>query len=171
MTPEASVERLARILETRSDFSENDAYVAMAEAGIPPSVADRAYKFTQIAWCRVLLDGLGIRFAPDFRCLNRVGDVIEAGMLANEPYFAAAMRLAPQFARAPGFAKLAMMAAEFSAVNQALLAGSKAENLVTATHSIFLEEATPAGLDKARLQLKGNVSAAHSPKKPWWRFW
>ena len=38
------------IVAPRAEFSEDDVYAAMAAAGIPAAVADRAYKFTQTAW-------------------------------------------------------------------------------------------------------------------------
>jgi hypothetical protein len=154
----------------------------MAEAGIPDPVADRAFKFTQIAWGRVFLDGLGVQFSPDYLCFNGAGEVIESGPLAEQPYFAAAMGLARRYARSPGFPKFALMAADVNAVNNALHAGSRPENLVLGPAALFLEAATPAGIDKARRLLAQRASAASRSggagarepapaKKPWWRFW
>ena len=65
MTPDAAVDRLAKILDTRGELEEEAIYRAMSDTGIHPPVADRAFKFTQIAWGRVLLDGSGITFSPD----------------------------------------------------------------------------------------------------------
>jgi hypothetical protein len=173
VTPEAAVTRLAEIIATRDDFTENDLYAAMADAGIPAPVADRAYKFTQTAWGRVFLDGIGVRFSNDYLCFNGAGDVIESGLLADQPYFSAAMRLAPQYARSPGFPRFALMSADVNAVNGALKSGSKPENLVMGPAALFMEAATPAGIAKARDILTGWVSASKqvTDKKPWWRFW
>jgi hypothetical protein len=150
VAPDAAVARLADIIAARTDFTEDDLYAAMADSGVPDAVADRAYKFTQIAWGRVFLDGLGVNFGADYLCFNGEGDVIESGRLDDEPYFTAAMRLAPQYARSPGFPKFAVMSADVAVVNDALRAGSKPENLVTGPAALFLEAATPAGIDKAR---------------------
>ncbi len=182
MTPEAAVARLAEIIATRAEFSEDDLYAAMADAGIPDPVADRAFKFTQAAWGRVFLEGVGVRPAPDYVCFNGAGDVIESGRLADQPYFAAALALAPTYARSPGFAKFALMSADVNAVNNALHAGSRPENLVLGPTALFMEPATPAGIDKAQRLLAERAAASTkasrpgsgtqaSAAKPWWRFW
>jgi hypothetical protein len=180
MIPEAAVARLAEILAAQAEFSENDVYAAMAEAGIPDDVADRAYKFTQMAWGRAFLDDLGVKFAPDYVCFNGAGDVVESGLLAEQPYFVAAMSLVGQYAQSPGFPRLALMSSDVNAVNSALQAGSKAENLVMAPAGLFVEAATPEGIEKARKFLAQRVEArskaaaareSASAKKPWWRFW
>ncbi len=90
MTPRAAVARLVELIDTDADFMEEDVYAAMAQAGVPASTADRAFKFTQIAFGRVFLDGMGIRFPPDYLCFNAAGDVIESGLLAEQPFFVAA---------------------------------------------------------------------------------
>src|SRR5690349_20066983 len=56
------------------------------------AVADRAYKFAQIVWGRAFLAGLGARLSPDYLGFNSAGEVIEAGRLEEEAYFAAASR-------------------------------------------------------------------------------
>ncbi len=181
MTPEVAVTRLAEIIASRAEFSEDDLYAAMADAGIPDGVADRAYKFTQTAWGRVFLDGLGIQFATDYLCFDGAGDVIESGNLADQPYYATAIRLVPQYTASPGFAKFALMSSDVSAVNSALNAGSKPEDLVTGPAAFFVEPPTSAGMEKARQLLskrmaKGEQSTSTTSqqpadRKPWWRFW
>ena len=59
-----SYTRLFDIIAARIDFTEDTVYAAMGEAGVPRPVADRAYKFTQIACGRALLGGLGVRLSP-----------------------------------------------------------------------------------------------------------
>lgn len=156
-TPQAAVTRLVDAIAARPEFTEDEVYAAMANAGIPEPVADRAYKFTQVAWGRVLLDGLGINFAPDYLCFNGAGDVIESGQLSEEPYFAAAMAAAKQHPPPAGLPRMALKSADVSAVNSALHAGSKPENLVMSPAALFLEAATPAGIEKARQTLSQHV--------------
>lgn len=181
MAPEAAVTRLAEIIAARAEFTEDDIYAAMAAAGIPDPVADRAYKFTQTAWGRGFLDGMGVQFGTDYLYFNAAGEVIESGELADQPYYAAAVRLLPQFARSPGFQSFVLMSADVNTVNSALRAGSKPENLVTGPAAFFMEAPTPAGMAKAQRLLserastvKRGSSGARQPaadKKPWWRFW
>jgi hypothetical protein len=154
----------------------------MAEAGIPAAVADRAYKFTQIAWGRVFLDGLGMQFSSEYLCFDGEGNVVESGLLAEQPYFVAALGLVKQYAGTPGFLRFALMSADVNAVNNALKAGSKPENLVMGSAALFLGATTPAGIDKARQLLSRRAaspdnasssgpSASAPGGKPWWRFW
>lgn len=183
MAPEEAVARLAEIVAARAEFSEDDIYAAMTEAGIPDPVADRAYKFTQTAWGRASLAGRGVQFSPDYFCFDRRGEVVESGLLAEQPYFMAAVELARRYAQSPGFARLAQMSADASAVNSALGAGSKPENLSLGPAALFVESPTPAGIDKAQQLLarhaathpargpKRRAVAAASGDKPWWQFW
>lgn len=178
MTPEETVAHLASILGARAEFSADDIYADMETAGIPAAVADRAYKFTQIAWGQAFLANLGVTFASNYFCFNSAGEVTESGLLKHEPFFCAAMEVAKQ-ARTPGFARLAAMSADVSAVNAALHAGSRPENLVTDAPAVFLGAPTPDGISKARRflaawrgsQAKRVPAESSSPSKPWWRLW
>jgi len=86
MTPAAAVEQVAAIVAPRAHFTENDVYARLAEARIPTRVADLAYKSTQLAWGRTVLDGLGIHFSDEYFCLNAAGEIVESGRLAKQPY-------------------------------------------------------------------------------------
>jgi hypothetical protein len=150
VTPESAVAQLAEIVAPRLEYSEGEVYAALADAGVPDTLAGRAYKFTQIAWGRTFLDGLGITFSTEYVCFNATGEVVESGRLADEPCFAAASLLAKRYAHTPGFVRLAVMSEEVVAVNQALNAGSKPENLVLTPAFLFLEAPTPEGMENAR---------------------
>ena len=171
MTPEAAVARLAEIVAKSGDFTEDDIYASLAKAGVPDASADRAYKFTQTAWGRAVLAGKGVRFPPDYLCFDGRGEVIESGQLAQEPYFVAAMRLAPQYAKSPGFSRLVRMSADFGAVNSALQRGSKPGNLAMGPAAFFLEAATPEGVARAQKALAERAASARrgggsGPAKP-----
>jgi hypothetical protein len=84
--PEAAVAQLTEAIAAHTEFTEDDLYAAMAKAGIPVPAADRAFKFTQIAWGQHFLAGLGdVKLAPDYWCFNGAGDVIESGLLSAQP--------------------------------------------------------------------------------------
>jgi hypothetical protein len=180
MTPEQAVTCLAETVTQRVEFSENDIYEALSQAGIPDHLADRAYKFTQCAWGRVLLDGMGIRFSPDFLLFDKYGKVVESGRLADEPNFVVASRLADRHKGTPGFRRLVLMSADFHAVNAALNAGSHPENLVMSPMAAFIEKPLLAALGRVQETLADHCRKAsntiatdmHPPKEtPWWRFW
>lgn len=140
----------------------------MAAANVPDRDADLAYKFTQAAWGRTLLDGMEIKFADDYYCLDGNGEVVDSGKLADEPHFSAAIRLGKRHEAQPGFKRLAAMSADFHAVNKALNAGSHPENLVTAPLVFFLEPPSEAGMAKAHrlisdLLTRQNSVASQSP--------
>lgn len=126
----------------------------MDTAGVPRSEADRAYKFAQIACGRMLLDGLGIRFAKEYFCFDANGGIAESGEIANEPYFVAAQQIAtPARLGAPSFNRFALMAADVHAINELLNRGSKPENLITSPAFVFLEAPTEAGLQNAQREI------------------
>jgi hypothetical protein len=165
VAPETAVAWLADILAGWGDFTEDDAYAALAEAGVPDAVADRAYKFTQIAWGRDLLAGLGIQFAPEYIWLNGAGEVVDSGLLADEPCFATAARLAQRYRGAPGFIRLATMSADVNVVNSALNRGSKPENLATVPPCLFTEAPTEAGMANARKAIAEHLAALRGKPK------
>ncbi|HEV3444731.1 MAG TPA: DUF6348 family protein [Gemmataceae bacterium] len=181
MNPEGAVALLAGIVAGRHEFSEDEIYAAMAHAGVPSALADRAYKFTQVAWARALLARLGVRFSPEYVCFNASGRVVESGRLVDEPFFAAASRLAERYAAAPGFKRLTLMSADVNALNSALQTGAKPEDLVSAPAFLFLEAPTAAGMENAQRVIAQHMassprsSAPAKPepalRKPWWRFW
>ena len=129
MTPEQTVQSLAGILERHGAFFEDDVYAEMERIGIPARDADRAYKFSQIACGRVLLDAIVARFAEEYFCLNASGEIIESGRIEREPFFAAAQALVAT-RRAKWVARLGAMSADLAAINELLKRGSKPGNLV-----------------------------------------
>jgi hypothetical protein len=162
MTPEAVVAHLANLVATEDEFTEDTLYTAMSEDGIPDDLADLAFKFTQVAWGRVYLEGLGVRFSPDYLCFNGKGEVVESGHLVDQPHYAAAMRLAPRYRDAGGFARFALMSADVNAVNQALHAGSEPAHLVMSPAAFFLETPNDAAMAKAQKVLAEKAkSTAH----------
>lgn len=122
----------------------------MTALRIPEAVADRSYKFTQAAWARSAFEGMGVAFSPEYLCLDAEGEIVEAGRLADEPYFAAAKLLAPTVARTPGFSQLAISSSHAHAIHRALTSGSNPRDLKTGPLAIFLEVPTEAGLARAR---------------------
>jgi hypothetical protein len=172
MTPDETVQRLAQILEGLPAFTEDDVYSAMEAAGIPATDADHAYKFTQIACGRLLLEGLVGRFSNDYSWLNSSGEVVESGQLKDEPYFAAATALV---SRQPGhwIGQLGAMSADFAAVNEALTKGSEPGDLETGPVVLFRKNPTASGLEEKANQLIEMLLKvpAPAPRKPWWQFW
>jgi hypothetical protein len=161
-----AVGRLAATVGARHEFGEDDLYKTLAAAGVPRSAADRAVKFTQTAWAREILAGMGMQFGTQFFWFDAAGEVVESGTLAADPYYAEAVRLAPRYAASPGFVRFAMMSADLRSVNSALHAGSKPEDLVLGPAAYFTEPPTDAGLERVhRFQAERAKATAH-PERP-----
>ena len=153
MTPETAVTLLAQLIASREAFTEDEAYDAMERAGIPPGLADRAFKLLQVAWGRAFLAPMGVRFAAEYLWFDGKGNVAEEGLLADDPFFVAGEALARQYGRHPGFRQMAQMSADVSAVNQALENGSKADDLETGPAGFLLENVSAAGMKKVHEEL------------------
>jgi len=172
--PEIAVSKLAAIVAEKREFSEDEIYSAMSSESIPSAVADRAFKFTQIAWGRALLDGIGVQFSPEYFCFNASGEVTESGRLEEEPYYFAALALVPQNIKSAGFQRLALMSADVHAVNQLLNKGSDPKNIITTPAYLFLEAPTEVGIKKAEqviAEYMASLKKVRPVQKPWWRFW
>ena len=91
---------------------------------------------------------------------------MEEGKLADEPHFAVAMELMTS----PPPKRLALTSSDVNAVNAALHAGSRPENLSTGPAIIFLEEPTAEGLARGKRELDARLGKKNG-RKPWWRFW
>ena len=177
MTPDAAVSRLAELVAARPGLTEGETLDVLEAEGMPPDLANRAYKFALYAWGRVLLEGSGVRSSPDYICFDADGRVAESGRIADEPCYAAAARLAPRCAGGPGFAEFAVQSSEVHALNDALRSGSRPEDLVSAPAATFLEPPTEEGFARARRHLASLIDVPPPlveqaiARRPFWRFW
>ncbi len=178
-TAETAVGWLAEFAAPRQAFTEAEAYAALADAGVDGSEAARVYGFTQVAWARITLERTGVQFSPEFSCLSAAGEVVDAGLLVDEPHFAAASAIAPKYAGTPGYQVLVRQSADYRTAKNALKRGAKPQDLVFAPVALFLEPATSAGIDRAREAIaerpgpnaKGSLFKPDGAVRTWWRFW
>jgi hypothetical protein len=96
------------------------------------------------------LEGRGVRLSADYFCFDAAGEVVESGLLAEQPHFVAATALAEQYSCFPGAVRLASMSSDVMAVSNALADGSRLGSLVASPVAVFVEGATPTAIDKAR---------------------
>ncbi len=181
LTPEGAVSLAAQIVAANPDLTDDELYDGLEAASVPPRLASRAVNFTQTAWGRVLLDGMGIGFSADYALFDADGNVLENGPIARERCFVAATRLCPRYQGTPAFQRLALSSADVNAVNNALQNGSSPENLVLLPPCIFAEPPTDAGWERAQQFMQNAASRikpsaakeAAPPEKggTWWKFW
>jgi hypothetical protein len=182
-TPESAVNQIVKIVKSSqdpADLSESIIYNKISELGIPHSTADLAYKFTQIAWGRVFLDDMGLEFSSEYFCFNGAGNVVEHGLLIENPFFKVAIKLAKKCPKSQFSPIFAVMSADVQVVNDALNAGASPKDLVLFPPCLFIEPPTSEGAQKAQKYISLKMSYRHLKKvsteskpiknKPWWKF-
>lgn len=114
-------------------------------------------EFVPLAFGRSLLDGMGIQFEDYYVRIDAEGRERVRRKLADEPVYAAALKLAPIVLQSMGqeaFVAIATRSAELEAVNNALNAGSNPADLQASPPvMVWAEEPPPVA------------------SKPWWKFW
>lgn len=128
----------------------------LVRAGLSRWEAVAAMRFIPLALGRaILLEGLGIALPDSYLLVN--GDAREERKLADEPFFRGTKFIATTLAAdyGPGLlGQVALLSAEVHAVNEALNAGSQAQDLVASLPVVLWEP----GVDDVA-------------PKPWWKFW
>lgn len=165
------VELLA-IAASQPDASEDAIYESLESAGVPSDRVDKLYKFTQIAWGRVFLNGMSITFSEDYYCLDADGSVIESGKLDEEPIYSFAVSNANKYIGSPAFQYLALRSSDVHVVNDALHTGAKPESLIVTPPIIFLAVPTDTGIEKSQELFGKHIKSIRAKrKKPWWKIW
>jgi hypothetical protein len=146
-----------------ADTTTPEAAVAkLREGGVAPDLFWRVSTFLPIAFFRVVFGQMNLRLSPDYHRVGRDGQGTVLTLM-REPTFARAIALAPELmagGHAEGVKRLAMSSSTFNALNSALKAGSKPENLVFGAPAV----ADPGFGVR-------HVAPPPPPSKPWWRFW
>lgn len=177
MTPELAVKKLATIISACSEVNSDEIYKLMNDERVPFGIANMAYKFTQIYFGRTLLNGMGIRFSPNYYCFDQDGDITESGPIDEQPYYRSATQIPYLYDFTSSFKHFGAMSSEVAAINDALRAGSRPEDLVSAPPAIFIEEPTIDGKYKVEDFMKALLSdmsnqvpdkTSPKPKKSWW---
>jgi hypothetical protein len=138
---------------------------ALISAGVPASLTGKLLEFMPLAFGRVFLDGLGIKFEDYYVRYDAQINRKKEKKLADEPVYTesfwAASQIIARQAAGEAFNAVAFRSSEFLAVNNALNAGSKPEDLITAPpHLLWNSEDSE----------EPNSSESQKPKKKW-QFW
>jgi hypothetical protein len=151
MSAAAAIRRAMPILAEYGHVAPFVLRAWLIRGGLTRADAAAAARFIPLALGRaILLEGLGLALPDSYLLVH--GDAREERKLAGEPFFAETMKLAPSLG--PAAAQVALLSPEVQAVNAALNAGSRAEDLVASLPVVQWE----AGVDDA-------------PAKPRWKFW
>lgn len=169
-----AIRQLVRNASTTQDVEA--AFERLRVDGVDPDLVHRVANFVPLALCRVIFARVGARFSTDFVRVRKDG-TNERFTLMREPAFARSVALYPELLRdgmAEGLKRLATYSSTFNALNSALRAGSKPEDLVMSPAFIPGPDTDAAAMEQAIRQMRPSPPAAparESPAKPWWRFW
>lgn len=132
------IERAVNILPHDAEDYEIEAL--LVEDGITEKMAYQLVAFVPLAFTRVLLRDTGVRFSDEYSLINSVSRKAQGRFLSLEPVFVAALKFANDWIQNSRdkniFLTIASRNAEFKAINEALHAGAKPENLIMYTSII-----------------------------------
>jgi hypothetical protein len=139
--------------------------LGLEAAGVPPRLAIEVVEFLPLALARALLDGMGVHFEDYYARQTSGGRVIGQKLLADEPVFREGLAAADEMS-GDGAAYLAVAgrSAEYQAINRAMNAGARPEDLRCAPPVVFADHDDERRFDDT----SGGVQPrAHA----WWRLW
>jgi RHS repeat-associated protein len=91
---QAEVGTAVEILRRSPDLTDEEVYRALLRKGIERRLAARLVEFIPAAYCRVVLEPAGARFAGTFQRLRKGGTTTSPASLASEPVWVAALEYA-----------------------------------------------------------------------------
>ncbi|HVL13023.1 MAG TPA: hypothetical protein VM529_10690 [Gemmata sp.] len=137
----------------------------LENAGVPPQLAAELVEFLPLALARAMLDGMGVRFEDYYVRQTARGHVIGQKLLTDEPVFREGLAVANELsANSEEFMAVAGWSVEYQAINKAMNAGSRPEDLRCAPPVVFADH------DDAR-PFDDTSAGPQSRPKPWWQFW
>lgn len=190
MDPRSAVERALPAFSQVRPGDWTGLRSVLVRAGLPAGRASEVSALMPIAFGRALMDGMGVTFSPEYAVADGSGSTRTAGRLADHPVYAAAAAKVAEMMESQvdgdALVGVALWSSEFSAVNQALNAGSNPADLEAGPPLLLPdgheEDAGPAGAKPGVSGSAGGTSpGVGSPRatpadvkaggKPWWRFW
>ena len=134
-------------------------------AGVPRTRAAEIVEFLPLALARSLLDGMGIHFEDHYVRQTARGCVIGQKLLTDEVVFREGLALANEISEDGSvFIAVAGWSAEYQAINKAMNAGSRPEDLRCAAPVVFAEYDDERDFD--------NTPGGAQPRaRVWWQFW
>jgi hypothetical protein len=138
----------------------------LANAGIPASLAAEVVEFLPLAVARAVLNGMGIQFEDYYTRQTAQGRVIGQRKLLDEPVYREGLEMADEISRMgeDAFMALASLSAEFRAINKALKAGSRPEDLTCSPPIVLANNDDPRFFDNTS-------SGMQQRDKRWWQIW
>ncbi len=131
---QVEIAKAVAIIRNSPELLDEDIFRRLTETGLAPRTAARIVEFLPAAYCRVLLEHAGVRFAETFQRHRSDGSISPHMPLAKEPIWREAIEFAHNEIEGgvshQGRLQVAARSAEFQAINNLLKEGSKLEHLV-----------------------------------------
>jgi len=158
--------RAVPVFQANQQASLWDIRDRLVEAGVPRALATDLIEFLPLALSRAVLQGMGIGSKDYYIRMLPSGEALSPKKLVDEPVFREGLGMAGEIRRGgeAGFLAVLLCSSEFTAVNDALNAGSKPENLDHAPQIIMARDDDTRTFDPPS-------EIAVKPAKAWWRFW
>jgi hypothetical protein len=169
-------EAIRRFVAAFQETSDTDLAADWLEsAGFDTDLVHEVLTVVPIAFGRVVVGALGLTFSPYFTRINREGET-QTLKLMQQPVFARSTVLSAEMLASPHretVKAMGLTSGEVRAINRALQAGSKPQDLVLAPPLIVAPGTDQSAIDQAikRLQQHLRPPPASKPAKPWWRLW
>lgn len=143
-------------------------YESLDKSNIPQKLIDRLLEFMPLAYGRVFLDGMGVKFEDYYVRYNPETKQEMRENLADNIVFKECLESAKNIVvtKSEVFTTVALRSAEVSVVNDALKAGSNPVDLVLAPP--YLQWLDETSSDK---YISKNTSENNKNPKSWWKFW
>jgi hypothetical protein len=144
----------------------SDVRAGLEAAGVPAGLAAEVVEFLPLALARAMLHGMGVRFSDHYVRQTAQGQVIGQKLLADEPVYREGLAIADEVIGMgeDAFMAVAGRSEEYRAVNRALNAGSRAEELECRPPILLANYDDRRAFD--------DTSGGRQPRaKAWWQFW
>src|SRR5687767_15971524 len=137
----------------------------LAAAGIPPRLAAEVAEFLPLAVARAMLDGMGVHFEDHYVRTIDGGRVVGEKRLADEPVFREGLTIAGEISvmGQDEFMAVAGWSSEYRAIQEALAAGARAEDLRCPVPVVYARGGDRRAFD--------DTSGGRQLRRAWWRFW
>lgn len=163
--PEDAVRQGVAVFQAHPGADDDTIAAELEAGGLSEAMATRVIQMLPIAFCRVLLTPQGVRFPEYYSVMGPKGVHVGNFLLAEEPIFAAALRVAQQEMEAgrggAPYLAIAGRSGGFKAVMKLANEGSQLSGILCA----------PPILMSDRRSWEPDLFAGEPARQPWWKRW
>ena len=158
MEAEEAVQRAIEVYIANPTCGFEELFTALQQAGLSADLAQRVNEFLPLPFGRAIFRSNDVQFQPYYIRVDDQGRERFRGLLLDEPVYREALAAVPKIAarKDDAFFVIQCRSSEFSAINQALHAGSHLGSLAAMPPTMLWEEGMP------------EAPPPVAKSKPWW---